>query len=450
MKTLLSKLLFLFLSIAISVQVAGCTPNVQPTVSIQPTQPVQADLKIEILYPIQTTEVEMGQSLKSIVKVSDKTGKTVENAQVILSFKDSAGQSVADVPATFGSGDVYRSGAWNVPHKMKAGAWTLNVEAKTDAHQGTATSMFHVSNSVSETLLEKYGFWVDSPSLRGITPTLTREQGDAQNGVILWGGIIPTQHVFPESWLEVQWRKGDYNLTSADKVREFLLNKLGNPGIYRVRTIGNFEQEKFKNWDGWKAKVRGTLGVQDAEWMIFYVPEVDKTYALGTLVVLPPTGTDAHTTLREGFEVHPEIQANGNTPEPLLDLLPPVELLSPEVGTRFLGIAEPIVLKWKPAKELAEDEYYLVSVDFNYRETNTRRDYATRETQLVLPEELYRTENCGVFNWQVTLMKQTGTTPDGQPEGKPISFNSLYWYVQWLYPLGETAPFDPLCPNQQF
>jgi hypothetical protein len=453
MKTFLSRLLIIktikhtllrLLITACLAQTTACAPNVQPTNSLQ------ADLTVEILYPIQTTEVEMGQSLKSIVKVSDKEGKTVGNAQVTLSFKDSESRLVASIPAAFGSGDVYRSEAWNVPHKTREGIWTLSVEAKTDADQGTVTTAFHVKNSTSETLLYKYGFWADSPSLKGIVPTLTKEQGDAQNGAILWGGTIPTQHLFPESWLEVQWRKGDFNLTSADKVREFILNTLGNAGVYRTRYLESFEQEKFKDWNAWKVKVRGQLSIYDEQWMIFYAPEVDKTYALGTTVALPPSGMDAHDVLREGFEVHPEIQANGIAPQPLLDLLPAVELTGPEIGTRFFGTGEPIILKWKPAKELAQDEYYLVSIDFNYAEGNSRMDYVTRETQFVLPEELYRTPNCGVFNWQVTLIKQTNTTSAGQPEGVPISFNSLYWYVQWFYPLGETAPFNPLCPNQQF
>jgi hypothetical protein len=453
MKAFLSKFLSIktikdmlctLLIMACLAQITGCAPNVQPTSSLQ------TDLTVEVLYPIKTTEVEMGQSLKSIVKVSDKEGRVVENAQVALSFKDSDGRLISSIPAVFGNGDVYRSEAWNVPHKMREGAWTLSVNAKTDMHQGTVTSAFHVKNSTSETLLYKYGFWVNSPSLKGIVPTLTKEQGDAQNGAILWGGIIPTQHLFPESWLEVQWRKGDFNLTSADKVREFILNTLGNSGVYRTRALESFEQEKFKDWDAWKVKVRGQLSIYDEQWMIFYAPEVDKTYALGTTVALPPSGMDAHDVLREGFEVHPEIQANGIALQSLLVLLPAVELTGPEIGTRFFGTDEPIILKWKPVKELAQDEYYLVSVDFNYAETNSRMDYVTRETQFVLPEELYRIPNCSVFNWQVTLMKQTNTTPDGQPEGIPISFNSLYWYVQWFYPVGETAPFNPLCPNQQF
>ena len=295
----------------------------------------------------------------------------------------------------------------------------------------------------------KYGFWVNAPSLRGIVPALAREEGDAQNGSILWGGTIPSTHIFPESWLEVQWRKGDFNLASADKVRTFVLSALGNSGANRTRDLESFEQAKFKNWNAWQVKIRGERASYDEQWMIFYAPEVNRTYALGTTVALPPPGIDAHAVLRESFEVHPEIHAQGIAAQSLPDLLPSVELISPKIGTRFLGTGEPIILAWKPAKEIANDEYYLVSIDSNYGEGNSRVEYVTRETQFVLPEELYRAPNCGVFNWQVTLMKQINSTPGSQPKGVPITFNSLYWYVQWLYPIGEPAPFPLLCPNEQ-
>jgi hypothetical protein len=144
------------------------------------------------------------------------------------------------------------------------------------------------------------------------------------------------------------------------------------------------------------------------------------------------------------------VSAQGVAPQPLPRLLPPPELVSPELGTRVLGTSQPILLVWKPIKELAEDEYYLVSVDYNYVEANFVVEYTTRETQFTLPDSLYRLPNCGVFNWQITLMQQTGVGQDGQWEGKPISFRSLYWYIEWRYPPGEDAPFDPLCPNAQF
>jgi len=65
------------------------------------------------------------------------------------------------------------------------------------------------------------------------------------------------------------------------------------------------------------------------------------------------------------------------------------------------------------------------------------------------PESYYHIPNCGVFNWQVTLMKQTGVGPAGQPTGVPLSHRSLYWFLLWGYPPGQEVPFKQLCPNEQ-
>jgi hypothetical protein len=426
---------------------AGCARAPQPNPQ---STPQSADLDVEVLYPAPTTEIQMGQSLKSIVKVTDPQGQVVKDAQLMVSLRDPAGGAVASIPALFGAGDVYRTDNWKVPHKMKAGAWTLEVEAHAGSHSGAATRTFQVNDSIGEVLLEKYGFWVNDPSLGGMQTNLVKEKGDARNGQISWGGIIPAQHVLPESWVEVQWRAGQFKLENPEDVRAFMLGTLGNPGQYATRALESFQKTRFKNWDAWQVKARGVLSVYDEQWMIFYVPEVDKTYALGTTVVLPKITGDPHAYLRDSFEVHPEIQAKGVAPEPLPDLLPPPELISPELGETFTGTSQPIILKWKPVKDLAPDEYYRVSVDYNYAETNTLVTYATRETQFVLPEELLRMPNCAVFNWKVALMQQTGTDEAGQPEGKPASFESLYYFVRWLYPEGEDAPFISHCQNQQF
>ena len=433
----------LYLVMIILLLSTGCGPKTQTAV------PLAEDLTVSILYPIDATAVEMGQAIKGIVKVVNSQGKPVENAEVTLSFKDPAGQLITSLPATFGDGDVYRTDRWTIPHRQQEGNWTLIVEAKTDAHQGKVTTTFHVKNSTSEMLLYKYGFWVDSPALRGIVPTLAKEQGDAQNGMIIWGGAAPSQHIFPESWLEVHWREGDFKLETANDVREFMLNELGEMGFSPIRDLGPFKRTTFKQWDGWQGKSRGEFTRYDEQWTIFYAPEANKTYAILTTLVQAPPGIDAHAFLRDSFEVHPEVDAKGVAPQPLPRFLPPPELVSPQLGTRFLGTDQPITLVWKPVKELAEDEYYLVSIDYNYEDTNLVLEYTTRETQFTLPEALYRLPNCGVFNWQITLMQQTGVSKDGELEGEPISFRSLYWYIEWRYPLGENAPFDPLCPNPQ-
>jgi hypothetical protein len=183
--------------------------------------------------------------------------------------------------------------------------------------------------------------------------------------------------------------------------------------------------------------------------MIFYAPEVDKTFSLGTTVVLPPVGIEPHTELRKSFEVAPDVEASGIAPQPLRDLLPGPALVSPELDARFHGLDEPIVLEWAPVKELAEDEYYEVTVDFNYKEGNPTYRYATRDLQFTVPQELYETPNCNLFNWHVTLMQQTGVGEDGQPVGTPISYDSLYRLFWWFYPEGQDPPFPVTCPNDQ-
>lgn len=448
--------LFLNLTLAYILLLPACAPNVQPVSTTNPTtapthstEPPQ-ELTVTLVYPIKDTEIEMGQPFKGIIKVLDEQGRIVKDAQVHMSIADSEGNAIANIPASFGSGDVYRTISRILPHKVQAGTWTVTADAKAGMLQGQGSGTFKVRDSISEIILKQYGFWIDSPSLKGIVPNVAKEQGDAQNGMIIWGGMLPAQHVFPESWLQIHWRQGNFHLQSAEDVRGFMLDTLGDLGFTPVRDLGPFEQVKFKDWDAWQVKARGLYLRYDEQWMVFYVPEVDKTYAIGTTVVLPPAGMDAHAHLRDSFEVHPEVHANGTAPEPLPHLLPAPELLSPALGEEFVGTAKPIILKWQPIKQLAPDEYYLVSVDYNYEEANPRVEYTTRETQFTLPKQLYQIKNCGIFNWQITLMKQTGVDQAGQPQGSPLSFNSLYWYIRWSYPLGQPAPFKLLCPNAQF
>jgi hypothetical protein len=363
---------------------------------------------------------------------------------------DSSGKQIAEIPTVFGSGDVYRSRPWTVPHRTLEGGWSISVAARTDHAEGSGTGSFQVAQSTSEILLSKYGFWIAAPTLRDIVPQLVAERGDAHRGLIRWGGQIPAQHILPENWIEIHWLEGEYKLDSPAAVRHFMLAEVGDLGFTPVRALGPFESTRFKQWAAWQVGARGRRSVDQMEWMIFYAPEVNKTFVIGTTVVSPPSGIDPHAALRGSFDVDPAIQASGVAPEPLLKLLPAPELISPTLGARFLGTAQPIVLRWQAVQELAQDEYYAVLVEYDYSETTNDVTLTTRQTQITLPETLYRTPNCGVFNWQVTLMRQTGVDEAGQPTGVPIGYNSLYWYVQWLYPPGESPTFSPKCPNPQF
>lgn len=431
-------------------QVSTATPPLPPTALPAPSPTALPALTVSLLYPLTNTQVEMGQSLTFIVRLTDGQGNPVGDGQVAVAVHDSGGKQIAEIPTAFGSAEVYRSKAWTVPHRAAEGTWSIKIIAKSKQAEGSGSSTFQVTPSTSEMLLAKYGFWIAAPTLHGIVPQLMAEKGDAQRGLIRWGGQIPTQHIFPENWAEIHWREGEYKLDSAAAVRNFMLADLGDLGFTPVRDLGPFEPMRFKQWAAWQVGARGRRALDEMQWMIFYAPEVDKTFAIGTTVVSPPRGMDAHAVLRESFEVAPNVQAKGVAPAPLPRLLPAPELISPTLGARFLGTAQRIELRWQPAQELALDEYYAVMVQYDYGESTNTVTFTTQQTHIALPETLYRTPNCGVFNWQVTRMRQTGVEKTGQPRGESRSYRSLYWYVQWLYPPGERAAFPPKCPNPQF
>ena len=425
----------------------GCAA---PAIPATPTPTEAVNLTVSLLYPTGDSQIEMGQTIKVILRVTDEQEHPVGGASVSVTFSDPSGQVIGSIPANFGAGDVYRSNSWTVPHHMQEGNWSIQAEADSSGARGVAIGQMRVTYSTSEVLYHKYGFWLDAPTLRGIVPFIGAERGDAQNGLIRWGGQIPSQHVLPENWVEVHWLKGSFALDSPEAAQAFLLDEVGDLGFSPVREIGTFQHTKFKHWDAWVAPARGQYYYQEVKWTVFYAPEVDKTYAISTTVIYPPQGIDANEVLLENFDIDPNVQANGVAPVPLVRLLPQPKPISPELGARYIGVEQPIVLSWEPLKELAADEYYQVAVDYNYEETNFLVKYATRETQFTLPEALYRLPNCSVFNWRITLMQQTGTDKDGKPVGKALSYSSLYWYVQWFYPPDEKAPFNPLCPNAQF
>jgi hypothetical protein len=432
----------LWASLLCLVWLTGCSAALVPV----PT-PVPG-LVVTLLYPHPDTEVEMGQALRVIARVTDSQERPVTEGTLTVTIGDAAGGRVLGAfDAVPDSEGTYRGGPWAIPHRIPEGAYPLSLVARRGAAVGQASGSVQIRYSTSDSLLDKYGFWLDAPALNGIDPYLVAERGTARDGMIRWGGSLPGQHILPENWVEVHWRHGRYDLGDAGAVRRFMLETIGDLGFTPIRGIGPFEPFRFKGWDAWKVGGRGQVRQNQVEWVAFYAPEVDKTYLIGSTVTLPPAGIDPHAALRESFEVHPEIRASGVAPEPLLDLLPGPERIGPPLGARFTGTEQPIILQWQPVKDLGPDEYYRVSVDYNYGETNSLAVFRTRETQWTLAESLYHTPNCGVFNWQVTLMREAR---GASGRDQPISYPSLYGYVEWRYPPGVQAPFVGACPNAQF
>ena len=422
---------------------AGCAP------SIVAASPTPAPLQVEVLYPAETTQVVAGDRIRFTIQVMDAEGAAADEATVACTLRDGSGEVQAAFELRSDGHGIFRAPTWSLSLRAAGGPWQFEARAVQGDSRGAATRPFVVSPSLTRILHDKYGFWIDPPTLGGIVATLAAERGDAENGMIRWGGSLPAAHILPSAWIDVEWRRGDFGLTASDAVRRFLLEDIGDLGASRVRSLGEPHPTKFKGWDAWLVPARGELRYEQVEWLVFYAAEVDRTFALGTTIVQPPTGIDAPETLRRSFEIDAGWEPSGVAPEPLPALLPGPVLREPQLGAEFAGAQEAIDLRWEPLRALREGEYYEVVVQYAYVESTPLVRYATRETRLRLPSDLYDQPNCGVFNWYVRLMQSTGAPADEGMRGVPLSHPSPYSYLVWRRPAADPAPFPPLCPNEQ-
>jgi LysM repeat protein len=121
------------------------------------------------------------------------------------------------------------------------------------------------------------------------------------------------------------------------------------------------------------------------------------------------------------------------SPTPAFPYLAP-PLLAPADGQVFRGADEVIILNWVSVGILAEDEWYVLRLQYEGEGVGTPLTVWTKATSWRVPADLY--PPAGVefrrIRWSVGVMRQTHTGPDGVPEGIEISpvsaARAFYWY----------------------
>lgn len=126
------------------------------------------------------------------------------------------------------------------------------------------------------------------------------------------------------------------------------------------------------------------------------------------------------------------------------------DLLDPAEGETFRGEEADIVLNWASVGILAEDEWYILRLRLMSEPVYQHPSVWTKVTSWRVPASLYpsallRTDpsttlrtgpsveaESHLFRWDVTVVRHTGTRPDGQPDGIAISpmsaIRSFFWY----------------------
>jgi hypothetical protein len=93
-----------------------------------------------------------------------------------------------------------------------------------------------------------------------------------------------------------------------------------------------------------------------------------------------------------------------------------------------------IVLNWASVGILADDEWYVLRLQYKAKEAGQPPKVWTKATAWRVPADLYPPPDvrARLLRWNVAIMRQTHIGPDGTPEGVEISpvstTRSFYWY----------------------
>lgn len=121
-------------------------------------------------------------------------------------------------------------------------------------------------------------------------------------------------------------------------------------------------------------------------------------------------------------------------PTPTATLLPPysaASLLLPADGSVFTNVNESIVLQWSSVGTLLPSEAYAITIE-DVTTGNKRIVEYTTDTKFSVPTSMRPLDNTfHIFRWSVIAVRQSGTTPDGQPEytlhGTESAFRVFGW-----------------------
>ena len=162
-----------------------------------------------------------------------------------------------------------------------------------------------------------------------------------------------------------------------------------------------------------------------------------------------PTTTPTHTPTHTPTPVPPTLPPTRRPPTatPASAPRPAPTLREPPDEASFSGRETQVILKWDSVGSLAEDEYYVVVILFSHGPDTWRDEHWVKETSMQIPDYLPDVATGDRYQWSVTVMRQTGTKPDGMKVGEPLgrasASRSFTWTVAAAPPPSTPTPGSP-------
>lgn len=85
----------------------------------------------------------------------------------------------------------------------------------------------------------------------------------------------------------------------------------------------------------------------------------------------------------------------------------------------------------------------MVVILFAHGQETWRDEHWVKETSFQVPAYLPDNATSDRYEWNITVMRQTGTRADGMPEGTPLSPASDTWHFTWTVAPSAPTPEPP-------
>ncbi len=265
-----------------------------------PQTPTYRDGSLNVISPLETTELYGGQSLRVAVSLVDYDGQLVEGAVVQAELWSPSGDLFATLPCIDKSQGRYLADYVNLPMRGAGGVWRVVASAAWgDGEQAQVERTFTGITSPSEMYQSQYGFWVDPPRVLNYNMAMYNLHGAGGFHFEDWhyedgGGYVVLDNYrynttgITCAGLDVHWRRGDFPTDEAAAIaRVQSLAALSHQDPDAPITDLAAELVTFQEWLAWRvtgqwkeAHVAQSASSHAAEWLIFCCPGSDWLWAI--------------------------------------------------------------------------------------------------------------------------------------------------------------------------
>jgi hypothetical protein len=280
---------------------------------------------LTMTFPLETTELVGGQSLRVTASLVDHNDRPVEGATVQAELQTPNGDVLATLPCADKGQGRYLSDYVRLPLRGTEGTWRVVVRATWgDECQAQTEQTFKGLSSFSEELQSLYGFWIE---LSDLFPYNVPHAGDPRNKYWPYedgGYVILANNFFRGGtygyfvMLDVHWRHADLPTDEAAAIA-YVQSLAGPHGKTMDIPATNLvmESASFRGWPAWRVTGYWESTPSNGnpppgglvEWMVFPCPGSDWLWTVA-IATNDAMCMDDLRTLRETFECStPRVEA---------------------------------------------------------------------------------------------------------------------------------------------